>query len=45
MIHTLGMAGSDVGPVEFLIGNLVQLVVTAFLIWYSKWAERKGWIN
>ena len=45
MIHTLGMADSDFGPVEFLIGNLVQLVVTAFLIWYSKRAESKGWIS
>ncbi len=45
MIHVLGMAGSDFGPVEFLIGNLVQLVVTAFLIWYSKWAKSKGWIS
>ncbi len=44
MIHTL-MAGSDFGPVEFLIGNLAQLAVTAFLIWYSNWAGRKGWIG
>ncbi len=32
-------------PVEALIGGLMQLVVGAFLIWYSKWAERKGWIS
>ena len=45
IIPMLGLAGSKFGPVEFLIGNLVQLVVTAFLIWYSKWAENKGWIG
>ena len=42
MIHTLGVAGSDIGP---MIGNLVQLLVTAFLIWYSKQAESKSWIS
>ena len=42
MIHTLGMAGSDIGS---MVGNLVQLAVTAFLIWYSKQAESKGWIS
>lgn len=41
MIHILGVAG----PVEFIIGNLVQLVVTTFLIWYSKQADSKGWIS
>ena len=45
MAHILGMAGPDFGPVEFVIGNLVQLVVTVFLIWYSKQAEGKGWIS
>ncbi len=42
MIHTLGMAGSDIGS---MVGNLVQLAVTAFLIWYSKRAESKSWIS
>ena len=42
MIHALGVAGSDIGP---MIGNLVQLLVTAFLIWYSKQAESKSWIS
>ncbi len=42
MIHTLGMAGSDIGS---MVGNLVQLAVTAFLIWYSKQAESKSWIS
>jgi hypothetical protein len=40
LIHTLGNA-----PFEFAIGNLVQLLVTAFLVWYSKRASSSGWIN
>ncbi|MDA0678728.1 MAG: hypothetical protein O3A13_01440 [Proteobacteria bacterium] len=38
----LGMADF---PVAALIGGLMQLAVTAFLIWYSKHAEGKGWIR
>jgi len=45
MIHTLVITGSDFGPAGAIIGNLVQLVVTAFLIWYSKRAESNGWIG
>jgi hypothetical protein len=40
LIQTLGAA-----PIEFVIGNLVQLLVTAFLIWYSMLARTKGWTN
>jgi hypothetical protein len=32
-------------PVEALIGGLIQVLVTVFLIWYAKRAERKGWIT
>ena len=32
MIHGLGTTGSNSGPVELLIGNLVQLVVTAVFV-------------
>lgn len=39
LIHTLGISG----PIAFMTGNLVQLAVTAFLIWYSRWAGGKGW--
>jgi len=28
-----------------LLGGLSQVVVTAFLIWYSKRSESKGWIS
>ena len=30
---------------DAMIGSLTQLVVTMFLIWYTKWIERKGWIG
>jgi len=40
-IHTFGIAGST----EIWVGNLMSLVVAAFLIWYSKQAESKGWIS
>ena len=43
MIHTLG-TGIDFGLGEILGIILMPLVVAAFLILYSKWAERKGWI-
>ncbi len=44
MIHTLG-AGIDFGLGEILGIILLPLVVAAFLIWYSKQAESKGWIS
>ena len=47
LIHTLGIASStiDFGPFDILMIILMPLVVAAFLIWYSKWAESKGWIS
>ena len=41
MMHIFGVAG--LRSFEIWIGVLMQLVVTAFLIWYSKLAESKGW--
>lgn len=38
----IGMAGVPLGA---WIGWLSQLVVVAFLAWYSKQAERQGWIS
>jgi hypothetical protein len=32
-------------PAEALIGGLMQVIATALLIWYSKRAERRGWIS
>jgi hypothetical protein len=40
-IHTLGVTAS----IEIWVGSLMSLVVGAFLIWYSKLIERKGWIS
>jgi hypothetical protein len=47
MIHTLGVAASivDFSPFEILMMILLPLVVAAFLIWYSKQAESKGWTS
>ena len=44
MTHTLGV-GIDFGLGEILGILLMPLVVAAFLIWYSKWAQSKGWIR
>ncbi len=44
MTHSLGV-GIDFGLGEILGIILMPLVVAAFLIWYSKQAESKGWIS
>ncbi|MGB5557938.1 MAG: hypothetical protein WBN04_07985 [Paracoccaceae bacterium] len=44
MIHALG-GGIDFGLGEILGIILMPLVVAAFLIWYSKRAESKGWTS
>jgi hypothetical protein len=46
-IHTLGITGSTINfsPSEILMIMLMPLVAAAFLIWYSKRAESKGWIS
>jgi hypothetical protein len=44
MIHTLGI-GIDFGPGEILGILLMPIVVAAFLIWYSKQVQNKGWVN
>ena len=43
MMHIFGVAGFC--SFEVWIGVLMQLVLTAFLIWYSKLAKRKGWTS
>jgi len=45
MIHALGMAGPNIDFTPVFIGTSMSLAMSAFLIWYSKLAERKGWIN
>jgi len=44
MTHALGI-GIDFSLGEILGIILMPLVVAAFLIWYSKHAESKGWIS
>ncbi len=44
LIHALGLGGTGVNPLEFVVGNLIQLGVTVFLIWYTKLTINKGWI-
>lgn len=43
MIHIFEVVG--VGSVQVWSGVLMQLVVTAFLTWYSKYAARKNWLS
>ena len=47
MIHTISIARStiDLSPFEIFMMILMPLVVAAFLIWYSKQAQSKGWIS
>jgi hypothetical protein len=47
LIHTLGIANLTIyfSPFDILMIILMPLVVGAFLIWYSKWAESTGWIS
>ncbi len=42
--HTLGV-DVDFGPGEIVGIILMPLVVAAFLIWYSKHTESRGWIS
>ena len=39
--HTFTVTSST----DIWVGSLMSLMVSAFLIWYSKRVERKGWIN
>jgi hypothetical protein len=45
LIHALGLGGTGANPMEFVVGNLIQLGVTIFLIWYARWILGKGWIG
>ena len=47
MTHTLGIASLtiDFSPFEIFMMILMPLVVAAFLIWYSKQVQSKGWTN
>lgn len=43
-IHTLGV-DYDFTPVELLVMAAMPAAVAALLIWYSKYAESRGWIS
>jgi hypothetical protein len=43
MMHIFVATGFN--SFDVWIGVLMQLVVTVFLIWYSKLAESKGWVR
>ena len=43
MMHIFGVSGFS--SFEDWMGVLMQLVVTAFLIWYSRYTKNKGWIS
>ncbi|MEK9630076.1 MAG: hypothetical protein VW455_13785 [Nitrospinota bacterium] len=43
MMHIFLVAGFS--SFEVWIGVLIQLIVNAFLIWYSKLTENKGWLG
>jgi hypothetical protein len=45
LIDTLGIESPIAISAGFVIGNIVQLAVTVFLVWYSMYAERKSWIS
>jgi hypothetical protein len=45
LIHALGLGGTGANPMDFVVGNLIQLGVTIFLIWYARWTLGKGWIG
>ena len=46
MTPHLDMIGSTINdPFEIVMMILMPLVVAAFLIWYSRQAESKGWIS
>jgi hypothetical protein len=47
MLPYLGMSGSTgkLGLVEKVMFMVMPLLVAALLIWYSKWAGQKRWIN
>ena len=47
MIHTIDVARTtiDFSPQEIVIMILMPLLVAAFLIWYSRQVEAKGWVS
>ena len=44
MAHTLS-SGIKFNPFDIVLTIVMPLLVATFLVWYSKRAERKGWIG
>jgi hypothetical protein len=44
MIHTIG-SNIDFSLFDVVLTIAMPLIVAAFLLWYSKWAKRIGWIG
>ena len=44
MIHTIG-SNIDFSLFDTVLTIAMPLVMAAFLVWYSKWTERRGWIS
>lgn len=40
-IHTFQVSSA----IDIWVGSLMSLIIAAFLIWYSKFVTRKGWVN
>ena len=40
-IHTFQVSSS----IDIWVGSLMSFIIAAFLIWYTKFVQRKGWIN
>lgn len=34
---------AGLNPIGAAIGSMMQVVVSVFLVWYSRWAGRRGW--
>ena len=45
IVAQIPVFGEVAYPSEAVVGGLSQMAVTAFLIWFSKRSEQKGWIS
>lgn len=45
MAHAVSLASSAIDFNSVFVGALMSLVVAAILVWYSRWAKNKRWIN
>ena len=44
LAHLLAFAGGGADSMGFVVGNLSQLVVSGFLLWYAVFAAGKRWV-